>query len=101
VPEGAAPRRIGPVERRVQVRERPNARGIELGESCDLATAERPAGQMDRVPFEVVEELPEILRQRLRIIRRPPFGTSVTPPGIRNHPVAVTEGGREVIKAVR
>ena len=56
---------------------------------------------MDRVHFEVVDELPEILRQRLRIIRRPPFGTSVTTPGIHNHPVAVAEGGREVIKAVR
>src|SRR5262249_8296031 len=78
-----------------------NSRRIEFREAYDLATAERPAGQMGGPELEPVEELPEVLRQRVRIIRRLALGASVTSARIGEHPMAIGEPRREVVIAMR
>jgi hypothetical protein len=87
--------------RAVEIDERANARGMELREPRELAAAERPAGHVDGRETQAVEELPQVLRQRVGIVGRPDFGAAVAPPRVGDHTPPVPEGGREVVEVVR
>ena len=85
----------------VEVGERVNPRWVQLRESRELAAAERPAGQIDGVKAQAVEELPQVLRERVGVVGRPGFGAAVASPRVGDHAPPIPEGRGEVVKVVR